>query len=415
MAATVAVVLLTLPATAAAAETFHASPAGSGDCSAGAPCELNEALALALAGDTVSMAGNAGTYGTQAAPLMAEINVRNGVTLQGAAGEPMPHVFSAMPSLPAVRLEGGKVSHLAIHYLGSRGAVTGAGTIARVLALGGTGIGCEIAPPTTIVNSVCAGTTGVYSVVEGGELTLRNVTIVGSDTGLLANASVGPFAITAVNTILQGVDWDVRVAQSGPASASVVLEHSNYDTVKTEGGAFASPAGVGSNQTAAPLFTDSAASDYSQLPGSPTVNAGVDEAANGALDLAGNPRTLPSRITCDPPTAAVTDIGAYELVPTGPACTPRPALVPLPPAATPRPATTSILKAKVKGSTATFRFRGKNATRFECKLDRKPFRSCKSPRTYRQLKPGKHRFAVRAVGTGGKDESPAVRKFKTPN
>jgi hypothetical protein len=84
-----------------------------------------------------------------------------------------------------------------------------------------------------------------------------------------------------------------------------------------------------------------------------------------------------------------------------------------PPPPLPPPATTSILKAKIKNRAATFRFQGTNATHFECKLDRKPFRACKSPRTYRQLKPGKHRFAVRAVGTGGRDESPAVRKFKT--
>lgn len=407
--------LMTLPATASAAETFHVSPSGSGDCSAGAPCELNEALALALAGDTVSMAGDGGTYGTQAAPLMAEINVHNGVTLQGAAGQPMPHVFSAMPALPAVRLEGGKVANVAIHHLGSRSAITGGGTIERVLALGGGGVGCEIAPPTTIVSSVCAGTTGVYSVVNGGQLILRNATIVGSDTGLLANASAEPFAIAAINTILQGVDWDVRAAQSGPALVSVDLDHSNYETVKTEGGASATPAGTGGNQTAAPLFADAAAGDYSQLPSSPTVDAGMNDSANGTLDLAGTSRTLPDRITCDPPTAAVTDIGAYELVPPGPACAPPPGPAAPSSAATPPPATASILKAKIKNRTATFRFQGTNATRFECKLDRKPFRACKSPRTYRQLKPGKHRFAVRAVGAGGRDESPAVRKFKTPS
>jgi hypothetical protein len=410
--------LLTLPATAVAGETFYASPSGSGDCSAGAPCEVNEALALALAGDTVSLAGDEGTYGTPAAPLIAEINVHNGVTLQGAIGEPMPHIFSAVPGfLPAVRLESGKLSNVAIHNLGSRSAITGAGTIARVLALGGAGVGCEIIPPTTITSSVCTGITGVYTVVNEGELSLRNATIVGTDTGLLANASLGPLEITAVNTILQGAaDWDVRAIQAGTGSVSVALDHSNYDTVKTDGGASASPAGSGTNQTAAPLFVDDAASDYSQLPGSPTVDAGVDEAANGALDLAGSARTLPGRITCDPPTAAVTDIGAYELVAAGPMCARPPGPVPVspPPVTTLPPPTTSISKAKVKGSVATFHFRGTNATRFECKFDRKPFRTCKSPQTYRKLKPGRHRFAVRAVGSGGRDESPAVRKFKAP-
>ena len=58
------------------------------------------------------------------------------------------------------------------------------------------------------------------------------------------------------------------------------------------------------------------------------------------------------------------------------------------------------------------RFRRTGAT-FLCKLDRKPFRACKSPKTYRHLKPGKHRFQVEALdSTGNLDPTPAVRAFK---
>ncbi len=35
-----------------------------------------------------------------------------------------------------------------------------------------------------------------------------------------------------------------------------------------------------------------------------------------------------------------------------------------------------------------------------------------SPQTYKHLKPGKYRFAVRAVGPGGTDPSPAKKRFK---
>jgi glucose/arabinose dehydrogenase len=54
------------------------------------------------------------------------------------------------------------------------------------------------------------------------------------------------------------------------------------------------------------------------------------------------------------------------------------------------------------GSTATFGF---SATRpvsgFRCRLDRKPLRKCKSPKTYRNLAPGRHSFRVFPVdGTG---------------
>jgi hypothetical protein len=415
---------LALPATAPAAETLYVSPAGSGDCSAGSPCEVGEALALALAGDTVVMAGDAGTYGTQVAPLMSELNVHNGVALVGAAGEPTPQIHSAAPGLPAVRLEGGRLSKLAIHYAGSRSAITGAGTIERVLALGGDGAGCELGGPTTVSNSVCAGVAGIFSNVgESTSLTLRNATIVGSDTGLFARSDSGAFQITAVNTILQGVDQDIRVDQVGSGTAvAIVLAHSNYETVATEHGASATAAGSGTNQVAAPLFVDAAGSNFAPLGGSPTIDAGLNDAANGPLDLAGNPRALPARIAC----AAVTDVGAYEFVPVPPACEPPPAAPQPPPLPGPGPQPpaplraappgTSIFKATIAAGSASFRFKasaGAAVLRFECRLDRKRFRPCRSPKSYRDLKPGGHRFAVRAVGPGGPDESPAIRKFRT--
>jgi hypothetical protein len=49
--------------------------------------------------------------------------------------------------------------------------------------------------------------------------------------------------------------------------------------------------------------------------------------------------------------------------------------------------------------------------RFQCKLDKKAYTSCKSPKTY-TVKPGKHRFAVRAVAAGGTDRTAATFNFK---
>jgi CSLREA domain-containing protein len=49
---------------------------------------------------------------------------------------------------------------------------------------------------------------------------------------------------------------------------------------------------------------------------------------------------------------------------------------------------------------------------FLCKLDRRPFDLCRSPKTYRGLKPGRHVFEVRAVDSAGHvDSSPAKRTF----
>ena len=63
---------------------------------------------------------------------------------------------------------------------------------------------------------------------------------------------------------------------------------------------------------------------------------------------------------------------------------------------------------------AKFKFTSTEAgSTFQCKLDRKPFKSCRSPKKYSGLKPGKHVFKVRAIDAAGNtDSSPAVKKFK---
>jgi hypothetical protein len=77
---------------------------------------------------------------------------------------------------------------------------------------------------------------------------------------------------------------------------------------------------------------------------------------------------------------------------------------------------TNILKGpKGKVETATVKFKFSSSEKrstFRCKLDGKPYRVCKSPKTYKNLKPGKHVFKVRAVDKAGNiDPSAAKRKF----
>ena len=68
---------------------------------------------------------------------------------------------------------------------------------------------------------------------------------------------------------------------------------------------------------------------------------------------------------------------------------------------------------KKDSPTRKFRFGASEQSSFECKLDRKPFKRCKSPKKYKVLKPGKHVFKVRAVDVAGNvDPTPAKRKFK---
>lgn len=62
---------------------------------------------------------------------------------------------------------------------------------------------------------------------------------------------------------------------------------------------------------------------------------------------------------------------------------------------------------------AKFNFSASEAgSSFRCKLDRKPFRSCRSPKTYRGLDSGKHVFKVKALDPAkNADTTPAKKKF----
>ncbi|HVD40185.1 MAG TPA: CSLREA domain-containing protein [Solirubrobacterales bacterium] len=81
------------------------------------------------------------------------------------------------------------------------------------------------------------------------------------------------------------------------------------------------------------------------------------------------------------------------------------------------PPDTKILKGPPKKThkrTVKFKFASTEAgSTFQCKLDRKPFKPCASPKKYKKLKPGKHVFKVRAIDKAGNvDPTPAKRSFK---
>jgi hypothetical protein len=75
---------------------------------------------------------------------------------------------------------------------------------------------------------------------------------------------------------------------------------------------------------------------------------------------------------------------------------------------------TTIVKKKIKGRAAKFRFVSSEAgSTFQCRLDKKKFKPCLSPKKYKRLKPGKHVFEVRAIdAAGNRDKTPATRKFR---
>ena len=77
---------------------------------------------------------------------------------------------------------------------------------------------------------------------------------------------------------------------------------------------------------------------------------------------------------------------------------------------------TLITKAKVNQTKRKAKFAfssSESGSTFECKLDKEQFKGCASPKTYKKLDPGKHKFKVRATDEAGNtDSTPAVEKFK---
>jgi hypothetical protein len=399
--------LLVLPATALGA-TRYAAPGGpaSGLCAEATPCSLSYAITAASAGDEVVVM--AGTY-----PVAATIEATVPLTIHGVAGQSRPRIVGAKGVSPLKSGEKLTLSDLAIESTESgTGSVFAFadGDLFDHLELIANGSGALALRPGvnwTMTDSllVAKGESAVGFFVQGvanGTATMRNDTVVAEGKESIAVAITG---VAAVAPTIQATDV-IAIAEvaaeardNAGSITSIAFDHSDLQG-KVVGTVTSTAA-----QTAAPKFVEATAGNYREVSGSPTIDAGVNDPANGATDLAGNPRSLPGVITCTAPQPpAVTDIGAFEFVPVVPPCPPR--IVP--------PPETVLGKAKIRLRKAKFRFRatGEPATGFECKLDRKPWRKCASPRTYKRLKPGRHTFRVRAFDSGGADPTPAVRKFR---
>jgi hypothetical protein len=71
-------------------------------------------------------------------------------------------------------------------------------------------------------------------------------------------------------------------------------------------------------------------------------------------------------------------------------------------------------KGKVDADTVKFTFKStERGSSFECKLDRKKYKRCESPKKLKNLDEDKHKFKVRAIDRAGNtDPRPAKRKFR---
>jgi hypothetical protein len=303
-------VALITPGSALAAQRY-ATPTGSGGtCSAVSPCSLVTAANSASFGDEVIVAGNQGSYGTPGTPIATNIHPPASINLHGAAGQPMPVIYSSATPYAITFNSGGTLSYLDVEQLnpGQSGVITGAPTD-HLIARGGLA-GCALFTGITLSDSLCTGSTaGIYTNESSSgtqTLTLRNVTAEGGASGNGISITVGSYTVTvtASNVIARGGSHDVVAAQFSGA-LTINLDHSNYAVISAGAGTTITAAGTATNQTAAPLFADAAGGDFHQVPGSPTIDAGVDSAANGTSDFDGDPRTV----------HGATDIGADEFLP----------------------------------------------------------------------------------------------------
>jgi hypothetical protein len=67
-----------------------------------------------------------------------------------------------------------------------------------------------------------------------------------------------------------------------------------------------------------------------------------------------------------------------------------------------------VVKTKKKKAKAKFRFAADEPASFECRVDKKPYKPCASPKTVK-VKPGKHSFRVRATDDDAGNEGDAVK------
>lgn len=83
-----------------------------------------------------------------------------------------------------------------------------------------------------------------------------------------------------------------------------------------------------------------------------------------------------------------------------------------------KPPNTTVRRRLLKRKPPIWKFSfssNERGSTFQCKLDKRPFKKCRSSKAFRHLKAGKHVLKVRAVDPAGNiDKSPAVARFTAP-
>lgn len=309
-------------ASSASAATRYAEPGGDGpaaSCPQSNPCDLEVAVEHPAAGTGDRIVVLPGTYelGNRSIALDHELDVG------GRRSDPRPRVITTATNGSVFNVEGNS-TNTRVHDLIAEAqapAWFGVGGIALIERVQATGplAGCSPGWTGVIRDSVCVGegasSRGVlHGYGCGGPqeippVSVVNVTAVASGVdsiGVLTSVNGGcDTKIEGRNVIAIGEGSDIAANADGAAGsrAEVALENSIFDSSSAPAAnEFASAPGAGTNLTATPLFFDAPGGDYRQLPGSPSIDAGGDDALLGVFDFEGDRRVVGSSV----------DIGADE-------------------------------------------------------------------------------------------------------
>ena len=271
----VASVILLVLAPAAYAGQRYAAPAGTGsECTQEKPCELNQAVGAAKAGDEVII--TSGTYEAKSPIFTPPVT---NVQIHGDPSGPKPKVIGAFGgSVFALNQTGDSLSYLEIEDNANSGAgVTCLGAKLERVSVRVVGIGaigafaiseCVIRNSLFRVEGVGSiGIRGIGSSTNNSAGFLRNVTAIASgsaSTGVSAEYNEpfeGSYTLNLLNSIAQGGAQDLEEHAGPKGPGNIVANHSNFDTSKGEGDAKVIDGG--GNQSAPPLFVDA---ENLQLP-----------------------------------------------------------------------------------------------------------------------------------------------------
>ncbi len=313
----------TAPAASAATQRY-ASPNGSDPaCSAVSPCSIRQAVedASSTGSDEVIVAP--GDY-----PLTTTLATPYPMTIHGVAGQPRPRLLFSGGTEAGLRVIGSTLRYVEVDQSGpTRGIWASQSSLDQVIAKGADQSWTTVynSQSNTIRNSIFVSSGSSPALATGSSpapsiSTYRNVTAITNGSGGVAieAAALTPGAnatIFARNVIARGGPGGASFrawTDSSGATAKITVGQSNWLGGSTSG-TNASIADAGGNQTSAPAFVDAAVGDYRQAPGSPTIDAGLNEFLNGPIDVDGDPREI-----------GKTDIGADEFF-VAPAATTGPA------------------------------------------------------------------------------------------